>query len=143
MKTKLFFLSLITIVALSQKVNAQADSLATANENQKSATEKSESTSNKETSNSNNSQDFQTLFGSGKKGFGGYFGLISHYSEFNGQGAVLFGAELSTVINHSFNIGVKGYGSITKIKSERLSNFGEQLYIGVGYGGLNFEPVLY
>jgi len=145
MKTKLFLLSLITIVALNQKVNAQADSTGTANETQTSvvATSDNTSTNNTQQMNVNNSQQFQTLFGSGKKGFGGYLGLISHYTEFNDQGAVLFGAELSTVINHSFNIGVKGYGSITKIKSDRLSNYGEQLYIAVGYGGLNFEPVLY
>lgn len=92
---------------------------------------------------STSDEEFKTIFGSGKKGFGGYLGLNSHYTQINGQNALLIGGELTAVINHSFNIGLKGYGMVTENKSTQLGEFGEQLYLGLGYGGITLEPVLF
>jgi len=139
MKAKVFFLSIILLGALSYQGYSQSDSLTT-NTTADSSKEAVETTTT--TTSTNRDDQFQTLFGS-SKGFGGYFGLVSHYSEFNNQGALLLGAEISAVINHSFNIGFKGYGSVTKIKANRSSEYGQQLYIGIGYGGINLEPVVF
>ena len=141
MKTKIFFLSIVLLGALNVQGYSQSDSLKTESEDDKS--NETVETTTVTISTKAKEDQFQTIFASNKKAFGGYFGIISHYSQFNDQGAVLLGGELSTVINHSFNLGVKGYGSITKIKSNRSSEFGNPLYIGIGYGGINLEPVLY
>lgn len=92
---------------------------------------------------SSESEEFKTLFNDGNKGFGGYLGLNSHYTRINGQDALLIGGEINAVINHSFNIGLKGFGMVTSNRSTQLGDFGEQLYLGLGYGGLNLEPVLF
>ena len=47
---------------------------------------------------------FATLFAQNESAFGGYFGLNSHYTQINGQDALLLGAEITAVINHGFNI---------------------------------------
>lgn len=94
-------------------------------------------------SESNNGQEMRTLFGNNQKAFGGYFGLNSHYSKINNTDALLVGAEFTAVINHSFNIGLQGYGLVTSIHSSSVSDYGDQMYIGLGYGGIKLEPVLF
>lgn len=87
--------------------------------------------------------DFQTLFKNDPKAFGGYFGINSHYTSINNTNSVLMGAELSAVINHSFNIGFQGYGLVTPVETGQFTDFGDPLYVALGYGGLKLEPVAY
>lgn len=94
-------------------------------------------------SESNNGQEIRTLFGNNQKAFGGYFGLNSHYSKINNTDALLLGAEFTAVINHSFNIGFQGYGLVTSVHSSSTNDYGDQLYLGLGYGGIKLEPILF
>lgn len=87
--------------------------------------------------------DYQSLFKNDPKAFGGYFGLNSHYTSISNTNALLMGAELSAVINHSFNIGFQGYGLVTPVETGRTTDLGDPLYLALGYGGLKLEPVAY
>jgi hypothetical protein len=87
--------------------------------------------------------EYQSLFKNENKAFGGYFGLNSHYTKINDQDAFFMGAELTAVINHSFNIGLQGYGLVTANQTDRTTEFGDPLYLAIGYGGLLLEPVAY
>jgi len=128
MKTKLYNIALAILVSLPLFGNAQ-DSSATNEYQNIQVSEKS--------------NEYKTLFGGSESAFGGYFGFNSHYTKINDQDALLLGGEFTAVINHSFNIGFKGYGMVSSNKSSRVTENGEQLYLALGYGGLTLEPVLF
>jgi hypothetical protein len=92
---------------------------------------------------SQESDDYKTLFGSGKDSFGGYLGLDFRYTKINEQDVLMIGGELNALFNHSFALGFKGFGMVSPVKSSNSSNLGEQLYFGMGYGGVNIEPILF
>lgn len=85
--------------------------------------------------------DYQSLFRSEPKAFGGYFAINSHYTEINNNPSLLIGAELTAVINHSFNIGIQGYGLVTPNETGRETEFGDPTYLALGYGGIKMEGV--
>ena len=87
-------------------------------------------------------RDQQTLFGD-KFGFGGYLGTNVKMTEINNQEALFVGGELNFVLNHSFNIGVEGYGMTNSVFSNSYNESGERNYLEMGYGGLHLEPVLW
>ncbi len=85
-------------------------------------------------------QDMNTIFGN-NKGFGVYLGFNSHYTSIDHQDALLIGGELTAVFGHSFNLGFKGYGLVTPVYVPDENNDRKQM--ALGYGGLNFEPVIF
>lgn len=135
MKSTIKIMGLVLTLLVSQLGFSQSDST------QIQSTTSAASTST--TSSKNRGTEYQSLFGGSQKAFGGYFGLNSHYTVINDQDALLLGAELTAVINHSFNIGFQGYGLVTSNETGRTTDFGDQLYLALGYGGLKLEPVAY
>lgn len=90
--------------------------------------------------NINSKEDMKTLFGNGR-GFGAYLGLNSHYTTIDHQEALMLGGEVTAIFGQSFNLGVKGYGLVTPVYVADQDNNRKQL--ALGYGGLNFEPVIF
>lgn len=72
---------------------------------------------------------------------GGYFGLSWGYSQVNGKDAVIGGAWLGWIINHSFAMGVAGSGFANNVSYKSVEN-GSDYYLSGGCGGLFFEPII-
>jgi hypothetical protein len=72
---------------------------------------------------------------------GGYFGLSLGYSQVNNHDAVVGGAKLGWIINHSFVIGIAGNGFANNVSYSSAEN-GHDYYLTGGYGGLFFEPII-
>lgn len=72
---------------------------------------------------------------------GGYFGLLLGYSQVNGNDAVIGGARLGWIINHSLVIGFAGSGFANNVSYNSIEN-GHDYYLTGGYGGLFIEPVI-
>jgi len=93
------------------------------------------------------SQEQETLFGSGEVTWGGYGAAETKFSTMNNQFALLVGGRGGVIINHSFTLGIGGYGLVT---SHKISNykvydpysFDSIPYLRVGYGGLHLGLAL-
>ncbi len=85
--------------------------------------------------------EIQTLFG-GQKGIGGYIGLNSKLTNINNEEAFFTGGEISVVVSRSVNLGFEGYGMLTPVLSNRLTDTGDSLFLQMGYGGIHIEPVI-
>ena len=72
---------------------------------------------------------------------GGYGGPVWKVGLFNGNAGILSGGRGAWIINHKFAIGGGGYGLITDVKSDAVSNDGKSLYIDLDYGGLEMEYI--
>ena len=55
---------------------------------------------------------------------------------------MLVGGEIKAVFSSRLNIGFAGYGLTTNINADTYSPNNELLHIGMGYGGIVFEPVI-
>jgi len=64
-------------------------------------------------------------------------------SKFNGNDGLLAGGKLGWVIDHWFTFGLAGYGLTNPIYIEDINNQSVNRNIGLGYGGLYFEPRLF
>ena len=64
-------------------------------------------------------------------------------SEFDGNDGLLAGGKLGWVIDHWFTFGLAGYGLTNPIYIEDLNDQNVNRNIGLGYGGLYFEPRLF
>lgn len=89
--------------------------------------------------------DVSTLFGGkGDKkdiSHGGYGGIMLNYTTINDQDALTIGARGAWVIDHSFGIGLGGYGFMADPKQDiYLEN--KEYSISGGYGGLILEPII-
>lgn len=93
------------------------------------------------------SQEQETLFGGGDIIWGGYGGPEIKFTSVNNSTAIMVGGRGGAIINHTFTIGLGGYGLVT---SHKLSNYkiADPLlidslpYLRVGYGGLDLGMAL-
>lgn len=87
-------------------------------------------------------EEQETLFGNGDVTWGGYGAAETKFSTVNSQMALLIGGRGGVIINHSFTLGIAGYGLVT---SHRIENYKVSdpywtdsiPYLRVGYGGLH------
>ena len=89
-----------------------------------------------------NNSSYKTVFNSSdqkKSAFGGYGAFHLGYSNIDGKGAFLFGLRGAWIINHSIALGFGGTGFINNLNL-RTNLF--DLYLGGGYGGFIFEPII-
>lgn len=73
---------------------------------------------------------------------GWYFGLANQYTRLNGRWADFIGARGGWIINHSFLLGVSGYGLVYPTNREGLTGKlyeGEEKRISMGFGGPMIE----
>jgi len=72
---------------------------------------------------------------------GGYGGISINQSKFDDQDALLMGIKGGWVINHSFVLGIGGYGFVNDIYMDNIID--EEGYnLSGGYGGLLLEPII-
>ncbi|MCW3804968.1 hypothetical protein [Plebeiibacterium marinum] len=85
--------------------------------------------------------EIKTIFKSkGTQSNGGYGGIMINYSQIDNRDAILLGAKGGWLINHSFTIGLGGYGFITEPESDLVLE--EKYEYAGGYGGLLIEPII-
>jgi len=82
-----------------------------------------------------------TLFSSKNMSHGGYGGLVAKYTKINGKNALLLGVRGGWIINHTFVIGVGGYGLAPIYKNYTLSPR-ENDRMDMGYGGILLEFIV-
>ena len=81
----------------------------------------------------------KTIFGK-TKSHGGYLGLSCDYTQLNNNDGIMMGGQLGWIINHSFVIGVAGYGFMSDYVDYSVDNYPQ---ISGGYGGLYFESIVF
>jgi len=82
----------------------------------------------------------QTLVGSAPVDNGGYGALVTKFSPVNHTFGVLMGARGGWIINHTFSLGLAGYGLVNEVPARVIGPLGEK-YLTVGYGGLDLEYI--
>ena len=82
----------------------------------------------------------QTLLGDTDIEHGGYGGPVVTFTTVNDEFGVLVGARGGWIINHTFSIGLAGYGLANNIKANSVDSFGRK-YLELGYGGLDLEYI--
>ncbi|HKJ30885.1 MAG TPA: hypothetical protein VKA34_03615 [Balneolales bacterium] len=89
-------------------------------------------------------QQEETLF-SGGIDHGGFGGPVVSLSSVGGETALFAGGRGGWILKlsqeRSFIIGGGGYGLVTDIKADNFVRNGQQLYLSIGYGGIEFEYV--
>jgi hypothetical protein len=83
----------------------------------------------------------ETLLGSGEIDNGGYGALVVKLSSVNNHFAVLAGARGGWIINHTFCIGLGGYGLVNNVWANSVGLFGQE-FVNLGYGGLDLEFIV-
>ena len=89
-----------------------------------------------------NQNEYRTIFNSSgdkKSSHGGYGAFSMGYSNINGSGAMLWGLKGAWVIDHHIALGMAGYGFVNNLGN---NNNLLDLYLGGGYGGFYFEPII-
>lgn len=69
---------------------------------------------------------------------GGYFAPVVKSTHVDGHTRVLVGAEGGWIINHSFYLGLGGYGMPRGIATSEKDSLGKTLFLHMGYGGVLF-----
>lgn len=94
-----------------------------------------------------NNDEMKTLFGNGKVKFGGYGAVETKFSPLNDQFGLFVGGRGGVIINHSFILGLGGYGLTTshkvdgyKIKDPYYTD--STAYLRMGYGGLHLGYII-
>lgn len=82
----------------------------------------------------------QTLLGDTDVEHGGYGGPVVKFTTINNEFGVLVGGRGGWIINHTFCIGLAGYGLANNIKANTVDAFGRK-YLEMGYGGLDLEYI--
>ena len=83
-----------------------------------------------------NDEEIQTIFGDGEFTSGGYGSPEIKYTQFLDENALMVGGRGGWIINHTFSIGGAGYGLVTSHPVYYDSNYNEQNYLRVGWGGV-------
>lgn len=83
----------------------------------------------------------ETLLGTADVEHGGYGGPVVKFATVNNNFGVLVGGRGGWIINHTFCIGLAGYGLANDVKAHTTGPFGEQ-YVELGYGGLDLEYIV-
>lgn len=78
---------------------------------------------------------------SGEVDHGGFGGPVVKMTRINGADALLVGARGGWIINHTFVIGLGGYGLVTDIVPKTPGLFGTDRLL-LGYGGLELEFIM-
>ncbi len=89
----------------------------------------------------NEEDEIQTIF-SKRRSNGGYGAISVSYSEIDHKDAIIMGARGAWIINHSFAIGLGGYGFVNDINYDNVFNNNLDYNLAGGYGGLFIEPIL-
>ncbi len=85
--------------------------------------------------------EIRTIFNNNAvKSNGGYGGLMINYANIADRDAILMGAKGGWIINHSFTLGMGGYGFITEPQHD--NRLGKDYEFAGGYGGLLLEPIV-
>ena len=82
----------------------------------------------------------ETLVGSSSVDHGGYGALVVKFTPVNNKLGILVGGRGGWIINHTFAIGMAGYGLVNDIPAKGTGPFGQQ-YLNFGYGGLDLEYI--
>ena len=82
----------------------------------------------------------ETLLGTDGVDHGGYGALVLKLTSINDKPALLVGARGGWIINHTFSIGLAGYGLATNVRANSVGLFGQE-YVNFGYGGLDLEYI--
>ena len=87
--------------------------------------------------------EIQTIFSKNRSN-GGYGAFTLGYSCIDGHDAFITGARGAFIFDHSFAIGIGGYGFVNNIDYHHYygENPPHQLSIAGGYGGLLIEPIV-
>ncbi len=89
-------------------------------------------------------QEAETLI-SGHVTHGGFGGPVVKFSVINDDVGVFVGGRGGWIINfqpdHAFVLGGGGYGLTTDVKAEGVMRFDEQMYLALGYGGVELEYI--
>ena len=83
----------------------------------------------------------ETLLGSTEIEHGGYGAVVVKYTTVNNKAGVLVGARGGWIINHTFSIGLAGYGLANNVHAHSIGLFGQE-YVNLGYGGLDLEYIV-
>jgi hypothetical protein len=89
---------------------------------------------------SNFSVEAQTLI-DGKIESGGYGAIVLKFGKLYDQNSIFVGGQGGWLINHTFVLGVGGYGLINDIKIYPV-NPEKIIYLNIGYGGLFLEYII-
>uniref|UniRef100_UPI0032178E5A hypothetical protein n=1 Tax=uncultured Draconibacterium sp. TaxID=1573823 RepID=UPI0032178E5A len=87
--------------------------------------------------------EVQTIFSKNKSN-GGYGAFSMAYSQIGGRDALVTGARGAFIFDHSFAIGIGGYGFVNNLDYESYHHINpeEEFMLAGGYGGLFLEPIL-
>jgi hypothetical protein len=83
----------------------------------------------------------ETLLGSKEIEHGGYGALVLKYASINSSPGLLVGARGGWIINHTFSLGLAGYGLATNVKANVSGPLGQD-YVNFGYGGVDLEYIV-
>lgn len=87
--------------------------------------------------------EVETIF-SRQKSNGGYGAFSIGYSQIDGRDALVTGARGAFIFDHSFAIGIGGYGFVNNLDYDHhnYNNTEDRFMLAGGYGGVFFEPIL-
>ena len=90
-----------------------------------------------------NDDQVETIFSKSKSN-GGYGAFSIGYSQIDGRDALITGARGAFIFDHSFAIGLGGYGFVNNLdyNSYRHDNPEDRFMLAGGYGGVFFEPII-
>ncbi|WP_167609985.1 hypothetical protein [Maribellus sediminis] len=89
------------------------------------------------------SDEVETIF-SRNKSNGGYGAFSIGYSQIDGRDALITGARGAFIFDHSFAIGLGGYGFVNNLDYDSYvgDNPEERFMLAGGYGGIFLEPII-
>ncbi|RKD87710.1 hypothetical protein [Mangrovibacterium diazotrophicum] len=92
--------------------------------------------------NNRSNDEFGTVFANDKMSNGGYGALSIAYTEIDNKDAFVVGARGGWIINHSFSLGLAGYGFINDVHYNDPFYDSFDYNLAGGYGGLFVEPII-
>jgi len=84
--------------------------------------------------------EIQTIF-SKRRSNGGYGAITINYSEIGGRDALVTGGRGGFIFDHSFAIGLGGYGFVNNLDYNNYQ-LETDFSLAGGYGGIFFEPII-
>lgn len=88
------------------------------------------------------SDEIKTILGHAKSN-GGYGAFSVRYNEIDSEDGLCIGFRGAWIMNHSFALGVAGYGFFNEAHPNELIDQEYDYNIGGGYGGFYFEPIIF